>query len=281
MFPIYVLEEGTKLPENGTYFIVAQDGIYLRKENRFISATVKVEKIARLQKMQKTAQLNLPRLGAEVLARSLLFFRQVYRQHRSEAEIQIHYNPKDGTYYLHCPWQQVSGDGVYYDSSKRFENHLLVGTIHSHADFSAWHSPTDHRDEKHFDGLHITLGHVNQPYFTFSAEAVVNNNRFPLQPSQVIHGIRKVEWKPKPKLTFQRPNIYRIQSLGQTKALPLLHFELPVIRRQSRDQFFDLVLPEGKDYRHVGFPRSWMDRVMTEYYAEEKTQTTVKAGGKI
>lgn len=44
----------------------------------------------------------------------------------------------------------------------------LYGTIHSHCDFSAFHSRVDDADEKFFDGLHITIGNVDDK-FSFSA----------------------------------------------------------------------------------------------------------------
>ena len=39
--------------------------------------------------------------------------------------------------------------------------YILAGTIHSHCDFDAFHSGVDDSDESNFDGLHITIGHVN------------------------------------------------------------------------------------------------------------------------
>ncbi len=40
----------------------------------------------------------------------------------------------------------------------------LYGTIHSHCDFKAFHSAVDIADEENFEGLHITLGHVNAKF---------------------------------------------------------------------------------------------------------------------
>lgn len=37
----------------------------------------------------------------------------------------------------------------------------IIGTIHSHCNFGAFHSGTDNHDEMNFDGLHITIGKVN------------------------------------------------------------------------------------------------------------------------
>lgn len=44
------------------------------------------------------------------------------------------------------------------------EGYILFGTMHSHCDFSAFHSSVDDGDEFKFDGLHITLGHVDKEF---------------------------------------------------------------------------------------------------------------------
>lgn len=50
----------------------------------------------------------------------------------------------------------------------------LYGTIHSHCDFSAFHSGVDDADEKKFDGLHITIGHVKKDQaWSYSARYMV------------------------------------------------------------------------------------------------------------
>jgi hypothetical protein len=54
-------------------------------------------------------------------------------------------------------YEQLLGDG-----------YRVMGTIHSHSNFSAFHSGVDDNDEENFDGLHITIGNVNGD-FSFSA----------------------------------------------------------------------------------------------------------------
>jgi hypothetical protein len=65
----------------------------------------------------------------------------------------------------------------------------MVGTIHSHCDFSAFHSGTDEADESTFDGVHLTFGHVNSDKFSIASSIVFNNNRSKLEPSDVALGI--------------------------------------------------------------------------------------------
>jgi hypothetical protein len=65
----------------------------------------------------------------------------------------------------------------------------MVGTIHSHCNFSAFHSGTDTHDEETFDGIHITLGHVDRKEFSMVASVAVNANRVQLEPENCTSGV--------------------------------------------------------------------------------------------
>ena len=280
MFPIYIMKKGVELPEKGNYYIIASDGIYLHKDTGLIQATVKVERISFLEPVNSSARLMLPKLSQDLIVRSLLFFRAVYKKHRGEAEIQLHYNLATEEYMLHCPKQSVSAAGVSYDSSERFEGFQLVGTIHSHCGFQAFHSSIDQNDEKNFDGLHITIGHVDQPYFTISCSMMVNGKRFTFEPEDVIIGIKKVDWQKTSFLTHRRKavshqpsegksviNKFFDYSFGDLSSLNLGHYTGSTTY-VHKDQFWDMAMPEGQDYRHVGFPKSWMDKVTECVYTK-------------
>jgi len=68
----------------------------------------------------------------------------------------------------------------------------MIGTIHSHCDFSAFHSGTDQADESTFDGIHITLGHVNRNDFSIVASLAFSDNRFPKAIADVCEGLPAV-----------------------------------------------------------------------------------------
>jgi hypothetical protein len=88
------------------------------------------------------------------------------------------------------PKQRVSGAGIDYDrDSVSLEGYDLIGTIHSHANFSAFHSGTDHDDETSFDGLHITFGHVASDDFSISASIMSNGQRFYVEPEEYLEGV--------------------------------------------------------------------------------------------
>lgn len=229
MIPIYVLAQGVELPTEGTYYIVASNGIFLRKDTGLVQATVHVDEVPFLQNVPSSATLKLPTLPPLMMARVLLFFRRIYQRYQSEAAVLLHYSSETLQYYLHFPLQHVTQASVHYDSSERFKGFQLVGTIHSHASMQAFHSGIDDADERHFDGLHITVGRLDQPYFTVSCSVVVNSQRFSRTPEETIAGVIQKDWGP-----------------------PFL---------QQNDQFYNIVLPEGKTYRHVGTLTHWLSRV--------------------
>lgn len=292
MIPVYVFEKGVKLPSEGTFYVVAKNGLFLHKDTGTIKATVKVEGVSFLEEMKQGARLRLPKISQELIVRTLLFFRAVYREHKSEAEVQIHYNSDSGEYKIHCPIQEVSGGGVDYDSSDRFDGFQLVGTIHSHCNFGAFHSGIDDGDEKHFDGLHITIGHLDQPYFTISCSMTVNGQRFNFKPEDVIIGIEEVDWKPKSTVSYRRQSVPHFkQPPARRKGVVDSLFDIafgdwgpfepedPGVRYEhdfsqysyirkpaSKKQFWNIAMPEGQDYRHVGFPRNWLKRVRKPVY---------------
>jgi len=104
-------------------------------------------------------------------------------------------------YKLWCPEQTVTYSSVEYNRADNVpvedRNYIgstgdgwqMVGTIHSHCDFSAFHSGTDEADEASFDGVHLTFGHVNQDRFSIAASIVFSNNRTKMNPVDVAEGI--------------------------------------------------------------------------------------------
>jgi hypothetical protein len=200
-FPVFLNTPGTKLPETGIYYVVAKDGIYMRTDRNFGSALVKVEEIPHLAVAPTQASFNLPKIPATIIGQALMFFREVFVEHKTESYLTLLYSKKLGQYRLWCPRQEVSYSSVSYDRTDSVpveeRNYMgsdgpgwqSVGTIHSHCDFSAFHSGTDEFDESTFDGIHITLGHVNRNDFSIVASIAINDNRFPKAIADVCDGV--------------------------------------------------------------------------------------------
>jgi len=168
--------------------------------------------------------MNLPKIPPEIIYRALLFFRKVYRKHRSESAVILCFNVETNEYSLYCPKQDVSGahvdyDRRYYKRTKRGEVHFppdhetpdqnygkvdpvmcemvkngfqMVGSIHSHANFSAFHSGTDTHDEASMNGVHITLGHVADGEFSWASSLALNDHREQVEAENVAVGVVRV-----------------------------------------------------------------------------------------
>ena len=85
MFPIVEAGspalEGTALPA----FVVARDGLYLRKQSLLGLSQTKVERVAHLQACKPFLDYRLPKLPAELMGQVVGFFRAVYDRQGTEA----------------------------------------------------------------------------------------------------------------------------------------------------------------------------------------------------
>lgn len=290
IFPVVVAKDGVEFPERGTYFVVAANGAFVRKDVglfegliampvKDVPGMVKVgycidtpdgpiylrgskatttstsyywqkkkeddeEDLTLINPLTGEAfdnddegnyqglyavepyiNMMLPKLPGEIIYRALLFFRKVYRAHKSEGVVIIAYNPDTKQYTLHCPKQEVSGGSISYDrrfyvkspsgklnppadlteaeqrqwgppdqvmlelANAGFKN---VGTIHSHPSFNAFHSGTDTGDEASFDGVHLTLGHVTDEHFSIASSLVLNDYREEVDAENVCLNLTRV-----------------------------------------------------------------------------------------
>lgn len=203
--PVYLYEEGVELPKSGMYYVVAKNGVYIHVERQIGSALVKADGIPWLEDAKPSISLKLPKIPGRIIGQALTFFRKVWDQHRSEAYVQLYYSKELNQYRLWCPQQRVSAGGVSYNRADQFSYEervgdgkqdvtkqwkwQMVGTIHSHCNFSAFHSGTDTHDEETFDGIHITLGHVDRKEFSMVASVAVNANRVQLEPENCTSGV--------------------------------------------------------------------------------------------
>jgi len=202
--PVFLYEEGVELPKEGMYYVVAKNGVYIHVERQVGSALVKAEGIPWLEDAKPSISLKLPKIPGRIIGQALTFFRQVWDKYSSEAYVQLYYSKELNQYRLWCPKQRVSAGGVSYRRDDQFSyeervgdeaNRMaqwkwqMVGTIHSHCNFSAFHSGTDTHDEETFDGIHITLGHVDRKEFSMVASVAVNANRVQLDPENCCSGV--------------------------------------------------------------------------------------------
>jgi hypothetical protein len=185
MFPI--LEAGSSLDEATLpAFVVARDGLYLRKRSLLGLSQTKVGRIAHLPKGREFVDYAMPKVPADLMARAVGFFRAVYLVYRTEAAVLLTWH--DGSFDLVVPTQKVSSVSVQFDLADGAvpSGSRLVGSIHSHGRYSAYASSTDEDDEAELDGLHVVVGNFDRRRLGYSAAVVVDGIRFSLHTSQLI-----------------------------------------------------------------------------------------------
>lgn len=162
-FSIVPLEgdhDSLPLPENGPYFVATQKGYFVHRNFHFGRTLSEIKELPATPPMVPTLWANVdPKLPAALLGQAYSFFRAIYQTKQSEAMVDLIWSPERG-YRLFVPPQQATGSGVKAVRTPEHVHGQLVGTIHSHCDFSAFHSGTDKHDAGGHDGLHITIGDV-------------------------------------------------------------------------------------------------------------------------
>ncbi len=182
MYPVHIKYPGTVVPPESPCFVIAKEGILLRRETHWMRATIPVRSIGVLDSEPVGVTLLVPAIGGDVLLQAIAFLRAAYKRYRTEAIALLYYSDEQG-WRIDVPTQKVARYTIdAYDTALKIPGYVCLGSIHSHADLAASHSSVDHADEAMFDGIHITFGHCqNQNGVSVSAEVVVNGMRFPYQ----------------------------------------------------------------------------------------------------
>jgi len=220
MFNIYLQEPGAPLPEDDICYIIAKNGTFMKKKMGPVETLAKVDKISILDELQPTAKYNIPKMPANLFAQIVAFMRAMYDEHKSESMVLIFLNQETGDYVFYPPKQEVTGGGIQYERDYVLEGYNNVGTIHSHANMSAFHSGVDVDDEKDTDGIHITIGKCGEKdYFDATASLAFNGTRFPINVTDYVEGLiyKEVEIEIP---TYSRNSSYVFGGCGHVYGIP-------------------------------------------------------------
>ncbi|MBI4142577.1 Mov34/MPN/PAD-1 family protein [Candidatus Uhrbacteria bacterium] len=192
MFPLYLKRSADDPPPEEPFaFIAGRSGFFFYKCCLVFRAVVPASEVPSLAPVQEEAEYLLPPVPAQLVAQVIAFFRAVYQQHRSEAILLLAYHPERKEFGLEAPSQTVTGAHCDHDMPVRApEGWMYIGTIHSHGSMGAFHSGTDTHDEKFFDGIHCTIGRVDEPEVDIVATVAVSGRRFPQSVERVLGGVR-------------------------------------------------------------------------------------------
>jgi proteasome lid subunit RPN8/RPN11 len=192
MFPI--LPAGSSAVTNTALpaFVVAHDGLYLRKQSLLGLSQTKVDGAEHLPAEREFVEYALPKVPADLMARVVGFFRSVYRLHKTEALVLLLWRAEG--FDLFVPDQQVSPASVKHRLAESAlpSDLRVIGSIHSHGPFVAGASSIDADDEAEFDGLHVVVGNFDRRRQTYSAAIAVDGQRFDVRPNVVLERPRRL-----------------------------------------------------------------------------------------
>jgi len=176
-------------PDNGPYFLATKNGYMAHLTTHWGHAIVPVKSIDTLAGTDSTYwhEINLP---ADLIGQAWGFFRQVWNERKSEAMVDITWSREHG-YRLFVPPQDCTMGGVHAKRTPEHYRGRIVGTIHSHCNFSAYHSGTDTHDADGHDGLHMTIGHVHEEKLDIACMLSANGIRW--EKIDFIHVVRNPE----------------------------------------------------------------------------------------
>jgi hypothetical protein len=136
-----------------------------------------------------------PKLNPELWHQILSFFRWTYKEHQSECQVRLYVNVKLGRW---AAWAfpQAARTGMTArelpvqetteKAKERFaawqseptDDWLYFGTVHHHCSASAFQSSTDEQNEWNQDGLHITVGRMDQERHDLHARFYLGGNAY-------------------------------------------------------------------------------------------------------
>jgi hypothetical protein len=207
MFPILPAGSPALSTTSLPAFVVAHDGLYLRKQSLLGLSQTKVDGIEHLPAEKEFVEYALPKVPADLMARIVGFFRSIYRRQATEALVLLLWAGEGFDCFV--PAQKVSPVSVSHtlDETELPAGSRVVGSIHSHGAFGAWASSIDADDEAQFDGLHVVVGNFDRARPSYSVALAVDGQRFDIPTNVVLE---------RPRRLVEPPEDW----LGQVKLLP-------------------------------------------------------------
>ena len=219
--PIHILEEGETAEgiKDSICYLITKNGAMLKKSNYLYTAISKVEGISGLADIKETAQVSFIKLKYDMLRKVMEFFRDTYEERKSEAVVLLYFSNAMNRWAVLVPTQDVNGASAKYDIKGKTiamddcgaimesmpEGYRQMGSIHSHASMSAFHSGTDDKDEYGFDGLHITVGRLDEKNLEYAVRWIAAGQAIKSEIGQVVDIPEAVKKDRSPLMAMLKP----------------------------------------------------------------------------
>ena len=188
MIPLYLKGADFAEPADAVYYLLARDGLFLVKRTPVFVSCIRAQGLPWLAGVREEVRWRGPRIPSPLLGRVVGFFREVYQRYQAEAVVLLLCRADRPAFEMEVPEQVVAGGHARYQIGPCPAGLIRVGTLHSHAGAEAFHSDLDDLDERHADGLHVTVGTLDRRP-TYACSLMVDGRRFPLTPLEVFEAI--------------------------------------------------------------------------------------------
>lgn len=191
---IFMMDENVNvndIKQEDQCYIIAKNGIFFKDNQEYMESCIEIKTIAGLQAIKPYIKWRYPKISSEQFKMVYCFFQNVYDELKSECMVLIGWNKSENKIEIISPHiQKVSHASISYKCDI-LTGVTIIGSIHSHANMSAFHSGVDVHDEINFDGLHITLGKFakNDKSFEISSQITSGTNREDIHFNDIIEGI--------------------------------------------------------------------------------------------
>jgi hypothetical protein len=214
--------------QNPNSFVVQGSGVFKIVNNPLVSCLIPVDdesvrnKIVQISYLPDSGHMLHEKFQDykhldRCVAFAMRYFSEIYDEHHSESSVMLMAHPEKMQWRVFVP-VQIDGAyaavtyvvpsvatnkkhkdddfadkvlSAYAEYDKLFkEGWKFFGTIHSHSSFTAFHSGTDDEDDEENDGLHITIGKVNQNY-DFAARLMIRKRSWPYEMKEL--GLKESE----------------------------------------------------------------------------------------
>lgn len=129
-----------------------------------------------------------PKITQAAWNEMMAYFEWTFKEHSSEAQVRLFVHPTLGWKVWAFPQEGNTGmttkelgdnpEFIKQRAEQVPEGYVAWGTVHHHCHTRAFQSSVDSEDEKGQDGLHITVGDMEQPKRSLNCRVYIKGNKF-------------------------------------------------------------------------------------------------------
>lgn len=127
-----------------------------------------------------------PKFTEEQWNEMLAYFRWTYNTEKSESQVRLFVHPTEGWKIWAFPQRggtsmttkEIDNEDFKLQRAAIRDGYIPFGTVHHHCASPAFQSSVDTADEKNVDGLHITIGRIDEKQYDMHVRMYIKGHRF-------------------------------------------------------------------------------------------------------